>query len=193
VSRGLITLSIIVPTVGGGYLPVLFDSVRSQLQKQDEVIVVGDTHSGPLEKMRELVEEEGFCWLELNAGKHAWGHPQINYGIEHARGDYLVFNDDDDQFAGDALVNIRRAARSLSEPRPLMFRFRSGRNGLLWSEQVIREGGVGGHEFVVPNIPERLGQWTDRYEGDFDFISSTLAKWPENSLVWREEIIALAR
>lgn len=191
---GPVTLSIVVPTPDGGYLPALFDSLRRQLRAEDEVIVVGDIHSQALDEVRELVVNEGHRWLELDAGEHAWGHPQVNFGIEHALGDYLVFIDDDDIFTGDALTNIRRAARSLPEPCPMMFRFRIARSNMtLWQEKVIKCGYVGGHEFVVPNIPELLGQWTDRYEGDFDFISSTLAKWPEGSLVWREEIIALAR
>lgn len=157
------------------------------------MIVVGDTHSHPLDDVRGMVESEGFCWLALDAGEHAWGHPQVNLGIEHAKGDYLVFIDDDDEFTGDALTNIRRAIRSLPEPTPLMFRFHSKRYGTLWQRKVIEVGCIGGHEFVVPNIPERIGSWTDRYEGDFDFIQSTLERWPANSLVWCEEIIAIAR
>ena len=188
-----VTLSIVVPTPDGGFLEALFESVKRQLREGDELIVVGDTHSQPLDDVRQMVEGHGYRWLELDAGEHAWGHPQINYGIEHAEGDYLVFIDDDDLFPGDALTNIRRAIRSLPEPTPLMFRFRSQRYGTLWKEKVIRVGCIGGHEFVVPNIPERLGLWSDRYEGDYDFIVSTLAKWPEGSLVWRPEIIALAR
>ena len=27
----------------------------------------------------------------------------------------------------------------------------------------------------VPNTPGQLGQWGDRYEGDYDFIHSTMA------------------
>ena len=185
-------LSIIVPTPDGGYLQELFDSFRSQLEKQDEVIIVGDTHSRPLEDVREQVLAEGFRWLEYDAGLHAWGHPQINYGITQAKGDYLVFIDDDDTFAHDAFQNIRKAVQE-APGRPHMFRFVSGRCGTLWKEQTIQQACVGGHEFVVPNRPELLGEWSDRYEGDYDFIVSTLEKWPKDSLVWREEIISYAR
>ena len=158
------------------------------------MLVVADTHSGPLPEVREAVLEEGFRWLEYDAGYHAWGHPQVNHGIEYARGDYLVFIDDDDVFAPDALASIRQVAGSLPEPRPLMFRFYLERRGcVLWAEQRLVCGAIGGHEFVTPNDPQRLGRWTDRYEGDFDFIESTLTLWPPESLVWREEIISYAR
>lgn len=187
------TLSVVVPTPDGGFLDALFESVRPQLREGDEMIVVGDTHSASLDEVREQVLSEGHRWLELDAGRHAWGHPQVNYGIQEATGDYLVFIDDDDLFPGDALTNIRRAVRHLPEPRPLMFRFRSQRYGTLWQEKVIQVGGIGGHEFVVPNIPEQLGEWSDAYEGDFHFIVSTLEKWPDDALIWRPEIIALAR
>ena len=183
------TLSIIVPTPDGGDLEALFVSIRPQIGPGDEVLIVGDTHSDPLHEVRALVESEGHRWLSHDAGRHAWGHPQINYGMTRARGDYLVFIDDDDVFTEDAFDHIRAHANGT----PLMFRFRSPRTGLLWQKQVIQCGRIGGHEFVVPNIPNRLGTWTDRYEGDYDFIVSTLAKWPPDSLVWRPEVIALAR
>ncbi|HLE22186.1 MAG TPA: glycosyltransferase family A protein [Vicinamibacteria bacterium] len=192
-SGGVISLSLIVPTPDGEGLSALFDSIRPQLSPQDEVLIVGDTHSQALEETATLVQAEGFRWLEHDAGKHAWGHPQVNYGISQAQGDYLVFNDDDDTFTESALAIIRDVAAGLPEPAPMMFRFLSGRNGLLWDAPVIQCGRIGGHEFVCPNDPERLGRWSDRYEGDFDFIESTLALWPKDSLVWREEVIAHAR
>jgi hypothetical protein len=52
---------------------------------------------------------------------------------------------------------------------------------------------VGGHCMVVPNVPEKLGQWTDRYEGDFDFIEDTLKRWEPLEPVWRQEVIVHAR
>jgi len=48
---------------------------------------------------------------------------------------------------------------------------------------------------VVPNDKARLGSWGERYEGDIDFLTTTLEKWPgkDLSVVWREDVLADVR
>jgi hypothetical protein len=53
----------------------------------------------------------------------------------------------------------------------------------------VAVGNVGTPMFVLPAAGPR-GAWGRRYEGDYDFITSTLALWPAGALVWREEVIA---
>ena len=165
------------------------------MREGDEVIVVGDTHSAPLHEVAAWVEAQaGWRWLAHDAGRHAWGHPQINHGMANARGDYLVFQDDDDVFYPDALLNIRRAVRH-GEPRPHIFKFRITRAGglVLPRGRLVAENQIGGHCLVTPNDPERLGSWTDRYAGDWDFIEETLRLWEPTKPVFRPEVITLAR
>lgn len=157
---------------------------------------MGDTFHGNLDHVRRTIERAPhWRWLEHNAGRAAWGHPQINFGMTQAQGDYLVFQDDDDVFAPDALVNIRRAARHLAPPRPLIFKFKIARAGglVLPQGKVVEENKIGGHCLVVPNEPTRLGTWTDRYAGDWDFIEETLRLWEPLEPVFRPEVIAYAR
>lgn len=191
------SLSIVVPTPDGGNLPALAESLRKQLYPEDEVIVVGDTFHGPLDSVREWVEQQPqWRYVEHDAGRAAWGHPQINYGVTQARGDYILFQDDDDVYAGGAIANVHRAVRHLDPPRPLLFKFRAGRFGgrTFWVERGrVEVGMIGGHCIVVPNVPEKIGKWTDRYEGDFDFIEETLRLWEPLAPVWRQEVIVLAR
>ena len=196
---GLIkTLSIIVPTPDGGNLPALADSLRGRLYPGDEVLVVGDTfHGQPLGHVMKFVEEQPqWRWLEHDAGRAAWGHPQINHGISQARGDYIAFQDDDDVYRRDAMVNIHRAIRHLDPPRPLLFKFKAARFGgrTFWIRKGLVElGTIGGHCIVVPNVPDKIGRWTDRYEGDFDFIEETLRLWEPLQPVWKEQVIVDAR
>lgn len=191
-------LSIIVPTADGEGLDVLFASLEGQLTLGDQVLVVGDTHDGPVERAESLVVNHPhfplnvFDYIEHDAGHHCWGHCQIVHGMRHATGDYLVFIDDDDCFSDGALDAIRRAAAEQPSPRPLMFRFWSERHGMYFPPRhEVRESAIGGHCMVVPNIPDRLGQWTCRYAGDYDFIVSTLELWPEGP-AWYDDVIACA-
>jgi len=175
----------------------LEESLRYQLVDGDEVLVVLDTHTDSLLPLRAWIDRQPHWRYEvLDAGRHAWGHPQINYGMRLAWGDYLVFQDDDDVFTGDALINIRRAARHLDPPRPLIFKFRAERAGnrvFPIQRGLIAQGAIGGHCLVIPNVSSKFGEWTDRYEGDYDFIVDTLAKWAPLEPVWRDEMITLAR
>lgn len=185
-------LSIIVPTADGEGLDVLFESMADQLRPGDEVLVVGDIADGYLDDVEAFVEAHNHRYIEHNAAHHCWGHCQINEGMRRAHGDYLVFIDDDDCFPDGALDAIRRAADEQPSPRPLMFQFYSRRHGrTLPPRHEIRESAIGGHAIVVPNIPDRLGQWGERYAGDFDFIVSTLALWPEGP-AWYDDVIACA-
>lgn len=185
-------LSIIVPTPDGDELDVLFASAADQLLSHDEIIIVGDTHDGPLNAVRDLAHKHSYLYVEHDAGHHCWGHCQINEGMRYATGDYLVFIDDDDCFPDGALDAIRRAAAEQLAPRPLMFRFWSERHGVyLPPRHEVRVSAIGGHAMVVPNIPERLGQWGERYAGDYDFIVSTLALWPDGP-AWYDDVIACA-
>ncbi len=191
-------LSIIVPTPDGDGLETLFESLTGQVMLGDQVLIVGDTHDGPVEAAETLVTDHEWFklgvlhYIEHDAGHHCWGHCQINEGMRHATGDYLVFIDDDDCFPDGALDAIRRAAAAQPAPRPLLFRFWSRRHGVyLPPRHEVRESAIGGHSIVVPNVPERLGQWGERYAGDFDFIVETLALWPDGP-AWYDDVIACA-
>jgi hypothetical protein len=188
-------LSIIVPTPDGEGLHTLFDSLYGQIRPGDEVLVVGDTHDGPLPFVQTLIDSIGppFRYLECDAGHHCWGHCQINHGMLAAAGDYLVFIDDDDTFTPYAFAAIRQAIRLQTEPRVLMFKFHCARLGRTLPERYEAiESAIGGHSIVPPNIPEKFGRWGCRYGGDFDFIASTLALWP-NGPAWHDDVIASAR
>lgn len=188
-------LSIIVPTHDGDGLRRLFASIAPQITPADDVLIVGDTHDAPLSWLAAEIESMGppYRFLPFDAGHHCWGHCQLNFGISQAMGDYLVFNDDDDIFTPEALHMIRARIAEQPKPRPLMFKFHAARLGRTLPERYeVVESAIGGHCLVTPNIAGKLGQWTCRYGGDFDWIVSTLEKWPEGP-AWYDDVIASAR
>lgn len=174
-------LSIVVPTLGARHLARLVSSVVGQpLRKGDELIIVGDTADGPLSvDLPRIPADVGtFIYVPYNHRYHAFGHPQINFGMDWAKGDYLVFNDDDDIFTPGAIDSIRDLARQqpISARVPMLFRFVTASGSVLWRDvtSALNIRGCGGHCIVAPNNKEKLGLWTNRYEGDYDFVSTTV-------------------
>lgn len=203
------TLTAIIPTQARDLerLALLRRSMLSalhQLGPGDELIVVGDTREGPLDDVRELcgrVGQEapaGACvrYLPHDSGRPSWGHDPLNHAMSKAEGDYLTFNDDDDVWAAGAFQAMRDEIAKLPSPRPLLFRFRSYHGPTFWLVPgLLGEGLIGGHCIVAPNLPSLLGQWSERYEGDWDFIETTLALWASVGVqpVWCDRLIAIAR
>lgn len=113
-----------------------------------------------------------------------------NHSMVRAKGDYLLFMDDDDCYAEGALDTIRAAIEA--EPgRIHIFKMRYSNGQELWSDPKIRSCNIGTPMFAVPR-DGRLGTWPGHRTGDFGFISST-AKNHEEPAVFHEEVVALIR
>lgn len=195
------TLSLIIPTAGRASLRRTLESAAPQVLPGDECLVVGDTLDGPLPDTEAICREYPWVrYLEFSGGEHAWGHPQFDHGQRIAKGEWIVGNDDDDIFTPGAFAAIRAAIAYAEEPRPLLFRFRSYLGGFVFwhtaGPEWIKQGHIGGHCLVQPNLPGKVGQravdGTYRYESDFDWIVDTLARH-EASPVWCDFVIAEQR
>lgn len=198
-----VRFSIIIPTCGRPTLERTLASIAAAgISPADQVIVIGD---GTQREARAIAGSYGgrlpmkyLSTLETTATS---GNNQRHRGMEYAKGTHLLFIDDDDAYRPGALDIIRTAAEE-NPGRILIFKMQS-QNPRKHAWAPIRwidykdpfVGNVGTPMFCIPNIPDRLGRWQQRLElggcGDFNFLESTLAKWPEGkaSIVWRDEII----
>jgi glycosyltransferase involved in cell wall biosynthesis len=190
------TMSLLVPTHREDRpLQRCLESVQGQLKRGDEVIVIGDTHDGPLDGVEEIVKRFGhqYRYLPIDAGHHCWGHCQLDAAIAIAQGDYIHCNDDDDIWATDALETFRTAASGVRAPVPFLFRFRSYVGPVFWvSPGLFGRNMIGGHCLLAPR--EKAGHFTCQYTGDFDYVESTVNKFGgPGGAVWNEAIVAIAR
>jgi hypothetical protein len=55
----------------------------------------------------------------------------------------------------------------------------------------VVQGPIGSSMFVIPN-DGRFGEWSTRYEGDFDFITSTLALRRDRPR-FHDDVVAIVR
>lgn len=184
--------TVVIPTLGR---VTLLDTIRSIPAGVEKIVVydafeaIQDHHAwvqanaGPL----------GYRYLELDAGRHDTGSPQIAYGFEQAHGGWLLNFGDDDVYEPGAFDLIRGAIAEQSRPHPLMFKVelhpneqRGNREPVrLWQDREIRRYGVTGQSFVCPNDPDKLGQWLS----DVHFMAET-AMFYGGLVDWREELIA---
>lgn len=196
------TLSILVPTAGRLSVERTILSYLPQMADGDELLVMGDTIDGPLPETEAICAKYGPLVryvptkLPTKDGEHSFGHNELNAGLDLTCGNYILGNDDDDIATPDALAAIRAVIAQLPEPSPLLFRYRACHGPVYWHEVgCLTEGHIGGHCAVFPNLPGLVGRFTERYQGDYDYILDTLNRWPDgiNSAVWVDHMIAIAR
>lgn len=181
-----VCFSIIIPTCGRVSLQHTLNSLRTQeLLPGDEIIVVTD---GPQPLAAELFRRAGLPGRCITtAATRDFGGTQRNHGMQLARGDYLLFMDDDDVYADGALTIIRAALREAPD-RPHVFRMRYNDGRFLWDTPRLELGNISTQMFVVPRHPS-LTPWDSEHGHDFRFLQAN----QQPGLVWREEIIALIR
>lgn len=190
-----VSLTIQIATISR---PTLFSTLWSlryhnMLAPGDEIMLIGDGPQPAAKAMWDQMHLPG-RYVEVPGGPHRdWGHTARNTMMAEARAAYLMAGDDDDEWTPGALEIIRRALRE-NPGRPHLFRM-SGVPGIgdVWNDREIREGNVGTPLLVVPTAGRKWGRYTNHPAGDHDFIRDTIAMWPPDSLVWREEVIYKVR
>jgi glycosyltransferase involved in cell wall biosynthesis len=164
-----VTFSVIVPTRGRKSIQSALGSITEQLEPGDEVIVR--------------------CSRDLDFGNRA-----RQSMVERAKGTHLLFMDDDDQFARGALATMRAFARE-HPGRIGIFRMRYLDGRILWTEPELRRRNVSSQMFCVPNVPGKVGKWTNvepgARMGDYEFIAESVALQGEP--IFREEVVAHIR
>lgn len=183
-------LSVVIPSIGK---PGLESTLRSVRQQPDgdmvEIIVVGDTLDGPLPGVETLAMKYRACYIPHAGTAHCWGQEQRQAGMAHATGRWLSFLADDDIWYSGALAAIRSLV--LHASRPQLFRVQHWIGRLIWDIPTLASGHIDANCIVTPNDPLRLGEWGMRYEGDFDFIAGTAARY--DGVDWRPEVIGICR
>ena len=193
-------LTVVIATIGRPSLERALRSARPMgvPDVMVEIVVVQDTHldtwAEGLETVPALCQKYNARLFSYDAGFHHYGHPQANFAMEQAVGNYISFCGDDDEYNVGAIQTILQTIKGQSRDRcPILFRAEMKWGVVLWKrpvkEEVLRVGSISAQNIVVPGDKDMLGVWgTERYAGDFDFIESTLAKY-NGRFTWNDEVI----
>lgn len=156
------TFTVVVPTVGRATLRWALESVRTQLEPGDEIIVVANSDGD-------------------------YGNSARNSAVERARGSHIIFLDDDDEYLPGALTVMRGYAASHPD-RVLLFMRRFELTGDAYPASV--GGGVfpnvleklgkfgPARESILAEVRNRERHRTEddlaEHAGDHEFMVSTL-------------------
>jgi glycosyltransferase involved in cell wall biosynthesis len=185
--------TVVVPTRGRETLRGTLRSIKKAggSSPDVEVLVVAD---GPQPSTARIFEREALpTWRYFEHGPtQSWGNAQRTFGIEHSRGEWLLFMDDDDVYRPGAFDAIRDGTAA-NPGRVIVFRM-NFTGVVIWGRPELYGGGVSTQMFVVPNTPAKLGSWLEplnNQDSDYQFITQTVALQGEP--VWRTEVIATIR
>ncbi len=187
------TLGIFIATPGRRSLWRTLHSIAYQRAPVEDVLVVGDGFHEPTAELVESAQAVLGLPVRYIATRKTrdWGHTQQNYALQHVRGDYLIYQDDDDIFVPRALTEAARLADGLETPHPLIGRIKTPKLGPLWQVAKPEDACLDGHCLLVPNDKKRLGWFTSDYNGDQCYIHTTLRNYKE--VGWTDRFWTLTR
>lgn len=157
-----------------------------QLESGDEVFIIGDGPTPAARRMVESVSCPRIIYDEMGPYWN-WGNPQRNWAMDRAKGEFLVFLDDDDDPHPRGLQFIKQGA-ARNPDRVHMFRVHCPFGFLPYGGKVI-PCHVSGQCIIPPNDKKKLGRWSGKYSADMDFITGTLAHYPPDSIMFHDEVI----
>lgn len=184
------TFSVILPTVSRPTLARTLTSIRAQrLIRGDEVLLCPDGFQPLAEELWRQFGLPGRV-LHLGGPYHEPGDSLRNLALTQARGDWLLFMDDDDVYTPGAFDVIRQSVAGTEGLHLFRMRYPEGRT--LWEKPEVIRGNVSTITIAVPRRGP-LGRWGPvKTSGDYGFCESTLAA-NGGQVAWHEEVIALVR
>lgn len=187
------TLGIFISTPGRRSLVRTLHSIAYQKAPVEDVLVVGDGYHEQTSQLCDTAKDTFDLPIRYVATEKTrdWGHSQQNYALQHVRGDYVIYQDDDDIFLPRALTEAAELAEAEKEPRPIIGRIKTPNFGLLWQSSSPMDAVLDGHCLLVPNDKKRLGWFTTEYNGDQAYIHTTLRNY--RSHAWADRVWTLTR
>ncbi len=178
------SITFIVPTIGRPSLARTLASI--ECRPGDSILLVGDCRLN-FHCQSFIMQNPYVTCMHCAPGKD-WGHTERNTATPFATGQYLAHIDDDDWYARGTRALMADAIEK-TPGRPVLFKMQFPNGITLWQNEELRCGNVGTPMILIPNMPERLGQFRPFVGGDCAYLEEM--KWDRSEIVWRPEIIAL--
>lgn len=162
----MISLNVILTTIGRGELLRMLKSVFSQLLKHDYLTVISDdSHEYVRDYLNTISHECNVIHIANSTPLGYWGHGSRNKYQNSLPGDFIMNADDDDRYTNGAFNKIRDVVK---EKKLYIFKHEDNGN-FAWSiEGRVELGNIGTSCGVIPNTHD-LPDWELVYGGDATF------------------------
>lgn len=154
-------LSIIIPTLDRASLIETLDSIPKH--PEVEIILIGDGVMPLTSRFHVLISKF--------PQSHDYGYTPRNIGLSVASGKWIAFMDDDNFYNPGGIEAILDYCHHSDVPA--LFRMNFLGQKVLWTEKILKEGGIGLPQIVVPNSVS-LPKFGTRYEADFDWMKEVI-------------------
>ncbi len=138
-------------------------SVLDQTYDDLELIIVDDCSTDGTEKLIKSVKDKRLKYVKLH--KNSGANTARNYGIKKAKGDYIAFQDSDDEWLPEKLARQYQEVSKSSTDVCFCRFIKIGKN----SEEAIPEEG-----FILPDTKKEV--WRKTFSGNFVSTQTLLVK-----------------
>lgn len=179
----MISINVILTTVGRNSLERMLDSLLYQLKPNDYLTILSDgDHQTALDIIGRYLYDCPVLIITNPRTLGFWGHASRNKWQNTLPGDYLINADDDDRYTDGAFDKIREVAK---EKKLYIFKHEDNGN-FAWSvDGRIELGNIGTSCGVIPNTHD-LPDWELVYGGDATFYIELEKRLP---CVWIDHVI----
>jgi hypothetical protein len=173
------TISVFLTTIGKPTLANMLKSLINELEANDFLYIAIDGKEYYDQANKQITQyiNDFKCnitvfYIEKNLGY--WGHGCRNFYQKNLKGDFILHGDDDDVYIRGSFKKIREAIDVSDKQSIIFFRIIGDyrHDDFVWKDPSLRHGNIGTPCGLIPNIPDKMGNWECRYGGDFSFYTS---------------------
>lgn len=143
------------------FLTIVFDGINNSKNIDDIKLFCKDFKC----KVNIIVEEKNLGY---------WGHG-IRNKHNQLEGDFVFHIDDDDVIFENTFDIIRKYC--VNENIIYIFKIMLENNSIIWKKKKIEYANISTQSGIIPSKINRMGYWSLRYGGDFDFYKNLCDKY----------------
>jgi len=173
------SISVFLTTIGRPTLINMLKSLVNELKENDFLYIAIDGNEYYDQANKQIIQcissfKCNVVIFYVNKSLGYWGHGCRNYYQKHLKGDFILHGDDDDVYIKGSFKKIREAISTSDKQSIIFFKIiRDYRHDdFVWKDPFLGPSNIGTPSGLIPNIPDKMGNWEYIYGGDFSFYSS---------------------
>jgi hypothetical protein len=173
------SISVFLTTIGRPTLINMLKSLINELEENDFLYIAIDGNEYYDQANEQIIQcinsfKCSIVIFYVNKSLGYWGHGCRNYYQKYLKGDFILHGDDDDAYIKGSFKKIRETIDKSDKQSIIFFKVIGDHkhNDSWWRYPSIEPGNIGTPSGLIPNIPDKMGNWECKYGGDLNFYLS---------------------